>query len=112
MIQTDGKQTIANRPPRKATASERIRQAREMREAALDKAFGKPGEVTKIELDGEFSESELDALYGEREPAPRRHSGAANGIQWHEDRCACGGEIADSPAGDKCWDCFNFSPDE
>jgi len=88
MIHTDGKQTIANRPVvRKRTASDRIREARALREHALD--------VAAIRALPTFN----------RGPQ-------ANGIEWNDDVCICGGIIADSPAGDKCWDCFNHEPGE
>jgi hypothetical protein len=89
MIHTDGKRTIADNTIRRPTAEQRVDEARALREKALDKAFGKPGSVTKIELDPEVAAE----------------------LQWNDDRCACGGEIADSPAGDKCWHCFNYEPE-
>jgi len=98
MIATDGIQTIANAEPRRPTASERIRQARQLREAALD-AFARPA-------------IHLTARGWEIRPLDEQRGGAANGQEWNDDRCACGGVIADSPAGDKCWDCFNFDPSD
>ena len=101
MIHTDGIRTIANAgpvpvqrvdtglrltergwEPVRKTASERIREARALREAALDAAV-----------------------------QPNRGP-QANGQEWNDGYCGCGVAICDSPAGDKCWDCFNYDPSE
>jgi hypothetical protein len=118
MIHTDGKQTIANAPDRgvadiererlarlqdkveaeefqakidaaRPTASERIREARALRQHALD----------------------VEAIRALPSFAPSRGP-QANGVEWNDGYCNCGVAICDSPAGDKCWDCFNFDPSE
>lgn len=96
MIHTDGIRTIAHRPP---TASQRIRQARALREAALDK---RPTITPTLD-------AELDQLLADLQP---NRGPQANGVCWNDDVCICGGIIADSPAGNQCWDCFNHEPGE
>lgn len=105
MIATDGRQTIANAPTRRPTASERIRQARALREAALD-AVERLAPVDFTDWLAKRDNSQVTAAVN-----PNR-GGADNGVEWNDDRCACGQKICDSPAGDKCWDCFNFDPSD
>lgn len=118
MIHTDGIRTIANAP----TYAERRRQ-RQSAAWAAHAARRRPPVL------GQVSQAELDSLAKARalrEAALRSESASenasalasvnrgpqANGQQWNDDVCICGGIIADSPAGDKCWDCFNHEPGE
>lgn len=86
MIQTDGIRTIANPGPVPQHPAERLI------EQAIDTMASKIDNASR----------DLDILlHPSRGPQ-------ANGQDWSDDACACGGKICDSPAGDKCWDCFNF----
>lgn len=132
MIATDGIQTIANAEPRVEDdefqcddckkildVEDSIRRGKDelICPACSERGCPHCGE-TDPEVFFDTPGDELAWCYrcGKHSPSqlaqgPRRGA-QDNGQQWNDDRCACGGKICDSPAGDKCWDCFNHDPSE